>query len=379
MTDHLARTLGITALLACCGVVQAAPLLSGGVWMNYRYITDSDFQGVGVSDDFDRETGGTLGDPALILYANDQGQYGSTRFAAEVRAGKGSFTDPDNNGTGDYLAFKEAWVGRELDNGMLVRVGKMAVPFGYKTVNFWPGDLLQGGYGDQMDVGVGLEGTHDTLHYALAYLHADDFGETSTDTMDDNGHWGQAACNSATTGDCDLAYRKMQTVAGTLDWQFLESHTLGLSAQSGRLQDLAATEDQSPTAIERSARLSGRHHAVDLHYSYRADPWLIQARHIEVQRELPGRSEKVRNHRQSLSAGYTHNNWFMYLDLTSAATRTRGNDTDRVYAWAPGVRYDYGPGWVYLEYLWSDGDIGRDGDIYAADFRALYATVDFYF
>ena len=378
MRDVLVRTLGAVGLVTC-GAAQAEQLLSGGVWMNYRYITDSAFEGVGISDDFDRETGGTLGDPALILYASDQGQYGPTRFAAEVRFGKGSFTDPDNNGTGDYLAFKEAWVGRELANDMLVRVGKMAVPAGYKTVNFWPGDLLQGGYGDQMDVGLSLSGERAPLRYELAYFHADDFGETSTDTMDDNGHWGQSSCNSATAGDCDLAYRKMQTLAGKVAWQISSRHTLGLALQSGRLQDLAATEDESPAAVQRSARLSGRHHAVDLHYTYTNGPWLLQARHIEVQRELPERSEKVHNHRQSLSTAYTRGDWFWYLDLTSAATRTRGNETDRVYAWSPGVRYDYGPGWVYLEYLWSDGDIGRDGDIYAADFRAIYATVDFYF
>src|SRR5690606_8473834 len=204
MKDHFTRVLGMAGLVACCGAAQAGPVFHGGVWMNYRYIPDSDFQGVCVADDFDRETGGTLGDPALILYADDQGRYGPTRFAAQVRFGKGSFTDPDNNGTGDYLAFKEAWVGRELANGMLVRVGKMAVPFGYKTVNFWPGDLLQGGYGDQMDVGLNASGDYRSLSYALAYFHADDFGETSTDTLDDNGHWGQSACNSATTADCDL-------------------------------------------------------------------------------------------------------------------------------------------------------------------------------
>ena len=47
-------------------------------------------------------------------------------------------------------------------------------------------------------------------------------------------------------------------------------------------------------------------------------------------------------------------------------------------AFAPGMRYDYGPGCIYLEYLTQNGFIDRNGEVGEGDFDAIYLSVDFY-
>ena len=244
-------------------------------------------------------------------------------------------------------------------------------------LNFWPGEMLRGGYGDVQDIGVRFEDRVGAWRYAVGYFHADDFGGTSTDTMDDNGHWGQSVCDNG-AGDCDLAYRKVQTLAGTLDWEIDAHHTLGLGAQAGRLQDLAPLVDESNTVSGRS-RVNGDHQALALNYQYRRGNWQLAAQHIEVRRDLPRVEETVRNGRQVLTTGYHRDRWFFFVEGSSAKSRTQGATTDRVYGWSPGARYHYGPGWIYLEYLWQNGDIDRAGDIVEGDFDAVYLTADFYF
>jgi len=54
-------------------------------------------------------------------------------------------------------------------------------------------------------------------------------------------------------------------------------------------------------------------------------------------------------------------------------------NADTIAAFAPGISYDYGPGWIYLEYLTQDGWIDRDMMIHEGDFDAWYLTIDFYF
>ena len=76
---------------------------------------------------------------------------------------------------------------------------------------------------------------------------------------------------------------------------------------------------------------------------------------------------------------YQNRNWAYYLDGGVASTDTRNNDAGDVQFYAPGIRYKYGPGWLYLEYLWSDGDIDANGDVYEGNFNAVYVAFDFYF
>ena len=341
----------------------ASPAISAGIWFNYRYITDSDFTSGAFNEQLDSETKGDFADEALIFYMDDKQDGRPWHLSAEVRFGPGGFTDKTNNSTGDNFTVHKAWVAYSFDADSELKIGKSQVPFGWKTVNFWPGDILLGGYGDQMDVGFKYSRSMDAVSVDLAYYHADDWGETSTDTVDDNGHWGSSD-----------SYRKVQPLVANIDYDISSGQTLGLSMQSGRLQDLSqyATSPQDAT-------LDGDHDALNLHYHGDFKPLYAKAQYIVVNRELPGSTVDIENWRAAIEIGYTLDDWFYYLDSSFADTDTTGNTADGVSAHALGARYTYGPGWIYLEYLTSNGDIGRDGDIYEADFSAVYVSIDYYF
>ena len=363
--------LGLFAATAVCTPITATAgaELSAGVWWVYQNVTDANG---GDSELLDKETGGSFADPALILYADDDGSHGPWHFSAEARLGTGSFTDPNSNNSGDNFTMHKAWIGYDVTEDSSLKVGKSQVPFGWKTVNFWPGDGLQGGYGDQMDVGLKYSADSGPFHYDVAYYHQDDWGEDSTDTVDDNGHWGSSE-----------TYRKLKTGVVNLDWNFMEGHTVGVSAQYGRMQDLAAA-----TAANRND--SGSHQAYDLHYMFDKDNWVAKYRFIQAERDFGGMDaflasagapsdEEVETRRHVVEVGYRWNNWFYYLDGGIASTETAGNDADDVRFLAPGVRYQYGPGWIYFEYLQSDGDIDAAGDVTEGNFDAVYVAFDFYF
>jgi hypothetical protein len=369
--------LGLFAATAVCTPITATAgaELSAGVWWVYQNVTNSDFNATSFNEDLDNETGGNFADPALILYADDDGSHGPWHFSAETRIGTGSFTSPANNNSGDNFTLHKAWIGYDLTEDASLKLGKSQVPFGWKTVNFWPGDGLQGGYGDQMDVGLKLSGDAGAIHYDAAYYHQDDWGEDSTDTVDDNGHWGSSA-----------TYRKIKTGVVNVDWNFLEHHTVGASAQYGRMQDLVPVANGNPSA----SNDEGTHQAYDLHYMFEMDNWSAKYRFISVERDFDGMDallasadapvdDKIENQRHVVEVGYNHNNWFYYVDAGVASTDTTGNDADDVQFIAPGIRYQYGPGWIYFEYLQSDGDINAYGDVYESDFDAAYVAFDFYF
>lgn len=331
--------------------------LSGGIWANYQYLPD---------DEANKNSWGEIGNEALIVYLDGAAQEGEGRwsYSAEVRAGPGSFTDPDNNSTGDYWVVHKAWVGWQLDGEHMVRVGKSQVPFGWKTTNFWPGDIFLAGFGDQMDVGVKLSGEGDTIRYDAAFYLADDWGSTSTDTVDDNRHWG-----SSTT------YRKVQTLVLNGEWNVLPQQTVGLSLQAGRLQNLMDVERP----------VDGDHHAAVLFYEGEVNNWFGKASWIVMQRDLPqdyvlaaGVPDRIENQRLTVEAGYNLGPWRFYLDASAAEPDTEGTAVDTITAAAPGFSYDYGPGWVYVEYLNQDGYIDRDGRVNEDDFEALYVSLDFY-
>ncbi|VUD67454.1 hypothetical protein TDB9533_03801 [Thalassocella blandensis] len=338
--------------------------LSTGVWFNYRYVTDSG----GTSDERDADTFGDIQSEALILYLDDQVKDSPWKLSGEVRFGPGSFTDRANNSTGDNFTLHKAWLAYQFDENSELKIGKSQVPFGWKTVNFWPGDLLQAGYGDQMDVGVKFTSTRSSLTYDLAYYHADDWGETSTDTVDDNGHWG-----SSTT------YRKVQTLVANALYQFNDQHGLGVSLQSGKLQDLTGINPENP--------VDGSHSGALLYYLGNFNKFNVKAEVMQVERSLPadyvsssGVMEDIDNNRAAVEFGYREGNWYWYLDATMAEPGDQTNsDVDTVTAIAPGVSYDYGPGWFYFEALSQDGYVDRNGEIGEGDFSALYVSVDYYF
>lgn len=350
-------------------MAMATTNISAGVWANYRYVTDSDFAAPAFNSDLDGETGGDIGRESLILYGSHSQDGGPWRLSTEVRFGPGSFSDPDNNSTGSYTSIHKLWIGRNFGENWDMKIGKSEVPFGWKTVNFWPGDILQGGYGDQMDIGIKFTGSVSRIDIAAAYYHQDDWGETSTDTIDDNGHWG-----SSTT------YRKIQTGVADASYTFGSDGSkseFGLSVQGGKLQDLSDHANACATSC--TDLNDGSHYAYATYYQGVYGPFTAKAEVIRVNRDVPNVANDIENTRYALQGGYTFGDWFAYIDATAASTDTDGNSADTVYGLAPGVRYDYGPGWFYVEYLQSSGDIDSNGDIYEADFDALYVTMDYYF
>lgn len=358
------RTIQLAQILFFIGASMAVaaahavpgPKFSAGIWGTYQYLPGGS----------DTEKTGQFTDEALILYVDsEEDDRSDWLYSAELRIGPGSFTDPENNATGRHYGWHKAWIGWQFDEHNLLSLGKSQVPFGWKTSNFWPGDMLQAGFGDQMDVGLKLSGEWDSLNYALAYYAADDWGGSSTDTMDDNGHWGSSN-----------TFRKVDTWVGNLRWQADAQQSLGLSLQSGKLRDLTGITNKSD---------SGSHKAAVIYYEADVGDMFFKASYIKQSRELPTAywqsallQQDIENDRYAVEIGYSRGDWTVYLDATAAKPRTKGSTADRVKAFAPGVRYDYGPGSIYLEYLRQDGYVDRNGQVGEGDFDALYLTVDFY-
>lgn len=375
---HLIRTkaayrrplIQLSTLCLLCGgatAVQASPSISAGVWFNYTYQTDNDR---------DDETLGNVDYQALILYVNHNDDNDPWSFSGEMRFGKGSFTDINNNNTDDTFAIHKAAIQYQIDADSTLTIGKSAVPFGFATVNFWGGDLLMGGYGDQMDVGFKYSRQMESLRLDLAYFHADDWGQTSTDTTDDNAKWG-----SSTT------FRKVQTLVANLDWALNDEHTLGLSLQRGGLQSLVSHNAVAVTGAPADDSIDGSHSAINLHWYGNFGDFYTKAQHTWVSREdIPGisstnsyRQYDVENQRTGFTGGYRNGDWHYYLEVTTAKPDTKGNNADTVTAFVPGVVYDYGPGWMYFEYINMDGYIARDGTVGEGDFEAFFVTIDYYF
>ncbi len=360
----IVRQTGLLCSLALLsGVATASPEISGGVWFNYNYQFDGDKE----STDKAKNSLGDIGDEALILYVDSQESESPWSYSAELRIGPGSFTDPDNNSTGSSYGLKKAWLAYQVDAASSLIIGKSQLPFGWKTGNFWPGDILIGGYGDQMDVGVKWTSQYQQVDYNLAYFHADDWGSTSTDTMDDNGHWG-----SSTT------YRKVQTFVADASSEVAAGHRIGASAQYGKLQDL--------TGIDATNPVDGSHSAAVIYYKGQIDKFFVNAQAIRTRRDLPDNywknndvEDRIENDRYAIEVGYATGKWTYYIDASWAHARTDGNSAGTVGAYAPGMKYHYGPGWLYAEVLMQDGYIDRNGQVHEGDFGSLYLTLDYYF
>ncbi|MDF1763673.1 MAG: hypothetical protein P1U57_09705, partial [Oleibacter sp.] len=354
-TTRQIRLAMLASLVATPFTAMASPSIGGGVWFNYANEIDSQR---------DKETLGTLGDEAVILYFDDQREGTPWSFSGEVRYGPGAFTSAANNSSGDNFGLHKAWVGYQLTDNSNMKVGKSQVPFGWKNSNFWPGDALMGGYGDQMDVGVKYSVVNDMIDYNLAYYHADDWGKTSTDTMDDNGHWG-----SSTT------YRKIQTVVADAAFKFAPNQQVGASAQAGKLEDLTIPSGSDANAV------TGNHSAVAVYYQGDFNELGLKAQYTVTKRSLPDAyaasvalDETVKNDRAAIELSWTQGNYFFYLDANWAMPDSDGNNADTVAAYVPGVSYKYGPGWIYLEYLTQDGGIDANGRAVEGDYKAMYAT-----
>lgn len=122
LTLYIIYFILMTATLSVSADVENT--LSAGVWANYKYLP---------GDKPNTNSGGVIGDEALIFYADGKAQEkGNWLYSAEMRIGPGSFTDPDNNSSGGNYAMHKAWVGWYWGDNHILRVGKSQLPFGWK-------------------------------------------------------------------------------------------------------------------------------------------------------------------------------------------------------------------------------------------------------
>jgi hypothetical protein len=359
----------------------ASTAISGGIWLNHQYVTEE------TGTETTEREGSTLGSTnseALVLYIDHQQENSAWQLSAEWRTGPGSFSDGAHNSTGDTSGFHKLWVGYNFSKDRKVVIGKSQVPFGFGTTNFWPGDMALGGYGDQMDVGVKFSDKQDAISYDLAWYVSDDFGATSTDTMDDNNHWGSSKGTAS-------IYRKVNTAVANIGYDLSESSTIGFSYQQGELQDLSGT-------FSDTGSIFGDHNAWDVWYTGTYGNLGVKAQVMGTQRngldevlvgtpKLAAGADEVKTIRQSLTVSYAAGPFNYYIDYTNAASDTDSNDASDMVAFAPGVSYNYGPGWIYAEYLTQtnyidgNGDIADMGDAKNTDYKfsATYLTIDYYF
>ncbi|MFT4775816.1 MAG: hypothetical protein ACI9B7_000181 [Oleispira sp.] len=349
---------------------SASTAISGGIWLNHQQTTEDTGSDGSVREE---STLGTMHNESLILYIDHKKEDSAWQLSSEWRTGQGSFSDSSNNNSGDTSGFHKLWVGYNFSADRQLVIGKSKNPFGFGTSNFWPGDMGLGGFGDQMDVGVKFSDKQDAISYDLAWFVADDFGTTSTDSMDDNGHWG-----SATT------YRKVNTAVANIGFDVSENSTVGVSYQQGELQDLSGSEPDTDSIF-------GDHNAWDVWYTGTYGNVGVKAQVIGTQRndlnKIGVGADEVKTMRQSLTVSYAAGPFSYYIDYTGVASDTDGNDASDMVAFAPGVSYNYGPGWIYAEYLTQSNYLDSNSDVAdvgnaandESKFSALYLTVDYYF
>ena len=342
----------IISTLLICHVGVAKPLLSGGFWINYSY---------------DENTYNTnFGDEALIIYLDSEKDPSSPWFySAEFRIGPGGFSDKDNNTSGQNYVLHKAWLGYQFDENNSFIIGKSQLPFGWKTANFWPGDMFLAAYGDQMDVGIKYQGKFNKTGLQLAYYLRDDWASKSTDSTDDNRHWGSSS-----------TYRKLNTLVADLNYQISREHQIGVSYQQGELEERVTNKRQR----------DGDHSAYALYYHANKNAFSTKFSLIAGERQLPKNyltitpdvASTIKNRRFSTELAYTLGDWHAVVDITFAKSDTHGGIEDTVFAVAPGIRYDYGAGWIYLEHLNQDAYFDRNMQIIKGDFSAWYLTFDYY-
>lgn len=356
-------TIAISAAIAV--PASASTAISGGIWLNHQTLTEKDAKR-------DDDTQGTVNSEALILYIDHKQENTDWQLSAEWRTGPGSFSNKDSNSTGDFSGFHKLWVGYNFSETRQLLIGKSAVPFGKATINFWPGDMALGGYADQMDVGVKFSDKIDALSYDAAWYISDDFGAASTDTMDDNDHWGSSE-----------TYRKVNTGVLNLGYDVAKGSTVGISLQKGELQDL--TRDGNGDFNKDDDTTFGGHDAWNVWYEGQYGDLSTIAQvsgstRTDLDKVGAASADEVKTMRHGVTVAYAQGPLSYYVEYTGASTDTDGNDAADMSSWAPGVSYNYGPGWFYAEYLTQKNYIDTNADVAESDkFSALYLTVDYYF
>ncbi|MBK1733815.1 hypothetical protein CKO15_00670 [Halorhodospira abdelmalekii] len=400
-TQSKSKSLIATGVAAALSMPMASALaleesISLGMWANYTYDVDSD-----ASED----RLGDVGLPALILYVNHE--HNEWFFNAETRFGEGSFQS--FSGDDDrYWGFKELAVGRHIGETMTLTVGKTEVPFTYSRFNFWPGERLIRGFGDQYNVGARLDvDPQGPLDMSFMFIKSQNWGSDTT-SMDDGAGVGdpglfRAGAVGQHWGSNDT-YQKVNTVVGDFGFTAGGFRT-GLSLQAGQLvnQDplvdpvtgevLTGVGEESETHFAAGLYTEGTVASLDLGAQFVAydqgdvDAFMQEGYDFTTQ----GSGQAM-----MLSAGLNDlGNWYPYADLTWRSPDSDINDVlddfgvgvnfDDTFDLVLGTTYNYGPGWIYAEVLLenlTDEENGLTGNPTAdgMEFTQTFSlTMDYYF
>ncbi|MCC3751831.1 MAG: hypothetical protein LLP51_10600 [Halorhodospira halophila] len=357
-------------------------VLSFGAWVNYTYDVDND-----ASED-------RLGDidyPAGIIYANHQ--HGDWFFDSELRFGSGSFQS--FSGDSREWGFKELAIGRHYGEEWTMTVGKTEVPFTYSRFNFWPGERLARGFGDQYNPGIrfDFDPANNPMDMSFMFIKSQNWG-TDTTSQDDGApvgeigqHWGS-----------NDTYHKINTLVADLGFT-QGNFRHGASFQAGQLAN-QGIEDEDGNEITAAEEIE-THWAAGLYTEGNIGAWDLAGQLVHYDQgdidefysgldnagldddawfETEGSGQVM-----MLSAGFNAGDWYHYGDLTGRSPDSDFDNLDDTYDLVLGTRYNYGPGWIYAELqldniTGEDDGITGDGDAGDRDStQAVYLTMDYYF
>ncbi|GEM_PF-3395030 len=342
--------------------------VSFGAWFNYEYVNDNKA---------DENVGGDIDYPSFNIYVNHHPDDTPWFLDAELRIGEGSFQS--FSGDDREWGFKELAVGRSYGEAWTMRLGKTEVPFTYSRFNFWPGERMARGFGDQYNPGLRLDydPSGSAFDMSLMFIKSQNWGDDTT-SQDDGAKIGYDVNSLGQHWGSNETYRKVNTLVGdfgitTGDFRHGLSVQAGqLATQEGVYNDITPDDpstidggDETETHWAAGLYTEGSVEALELagqvvHFDqgdlgdlYASDTEDDKGRAPANEEFEPGEvtSFETRGEGQMamLSAGYNAGDFFNYADLSMRfpdSDLDQDDTTDLVL----GSRYDYGPGWIYAEF-----------------------------
>ncbi len=343
----LSTTAAATALALALPVSPALALgdsVTIGTWLNYTL------------NDGNEKVGGDANYEALILYMNHEAD--DWYFDGEVRFGSGSFQTFSGNAGEDpqsAIGIKQLSIGHHLSDSWAVEVGKTQVPFTRSRTNFWPGERMTSGFGDQRNLGVKLMGDDpdSPMDMSFMFVKSQNFG-TDTTSLDDGTlrQWG-----------ANDTYTKVNTLVADFGFEFLPNRRIGLSLQAGQLANQAESDEDDDLAFGDE---TVGHTAVALYSQCQHGPLETGFQFVHYDQEhfdddvIDDAGEyNTMGTGQALHLTMAYNGGERlrpYMDLSmrmpdSDLRNDDGNAYDDTTDLVLGASYNYGPGWFYFETL----------------------------
>ena len=370
-------------VLSGAAVALATPMSSAlalddvvgfGAWMNYEYNDETD------------ETAGNIDLESFNIYANHE--HNDWFFDAEVRFGGGSFQNFSGrtvNDTTQSWGIKELAIGRHYGDDWTMTVGKTSIPFAWSRYNFWPGARQASGFDDSDGTGLRFDWDPGTeLDGSLMFVKNQNMGSDATQQDDGTfGFWegGEQGGNNQ--------YFRGNTLIGDVGFTALETRW-GFSAQAGQLLG-TGLDDGDGVATDEDETFW----AVSPYFESQLGSFDVSGKivHYDMDETIgdnefgtPGEGQVL-----ALSAGVPQGDWYHYTDLTmhlpdddSSLRQVDDADADNTIDAVLGSRYNYGPGWIYLEYyatnVTSEDNPTGTGYVYQDDVNhVVNITMDYYF